>query len=382
MNAPSVRPPRVLHVVESLDRNAVETWLMRMLRHARATGVSVDWTFYCQLDRPGAFEQEARALGAEVIHSPVPLGEKLAFARALRRTVRNGGYEVLHGHHDLVCALYVLATLGLPIRRVVHVHNADEDVLTPNRLKQALYRAPMRRMALAFAHRIVGISNHTLDTFLAGRRRRPGRDLVHLYGVDPDAFRAVHRDRKTLRTSLGVPDDAVLLLFAGRMVPEKNPLFAVDVLAAMRRRNPKVHGLFVGAGSLEAPVRSRAEELGLTPYLRQLGWRDDVPNLMRECDWFILPRPERPMEGFGLAVVEAQLAGLRLLLSRGIPADPLLSTSRYAQLPLAAGPEAWADAALRLLEGPSPCSAHAIAELARSPMAMDAALAELMAIHR
>ena len=87
------------------------------------------------------------------------------------------------------------------------------------------------------------------------------------------------------------------------------------------------------------------------------------------------------MEGFGIAVVEAQLAGLRLMLSRGIPDDPLLPTARVRRLSLAAGAESWAKAAVDLLHEPSPLRSEAFAALKRSPMDMDTALDKLLAIH-
>ena len=40
---------KILHVVECLDRGAVENWLLRMLEHARYDGTPVYWTFYCIL---------------------------------------------------------------------------------------------------------------------------------------------------------------------------------------------------------------------------------------------------------------------------------------------------------------------------------------------
>jgi glycosyltransferase involved in cell wall biosynthesis len=143
-----------------------------------------------------------------------------------------------------------------------------------------------------------------------------------------------------------------------------------------------VAGVFVGSGSLDEAVRSRAEALDLSAHLRVLGWRNDVPDIMAQCDWFILPRPEKPMEGFGIAVVEAQLAGLRLLLSRGIADDPLLSTAIYRRLPLDAGAAVWARAARELWKGPAPSKKAACAALAASPMDMDRALERLMALHR
>src|SRR5215471_13273500 len=80
---------RVLHVVENLGRSAVDSWLVRMLEHAHKKRIDVNWTFYCVLAQPGAMDENARLLGARVIHSPVPLVKKAEFVRELRA-------EVLH----------------------------------------------------------------------------------------------------------------------------------------------------------------------------------------------------------------------------------------------------------------------------------------------
>ena len=373
---------KVLHVVESCDRGAVENWLLRMLEHARNRGVSVDWTFYCILMDSGANESRAEASGARVLHSPAPLARKVEFVRNLSQALRRGGYEVLHCHHDLLSAVYLTASVGAPLRRrIVHVHNADESIPAGSRFKQKMLREPMRLACLQLADRIVGISNHTLDSFLAGRKRRPGHDSVHYYGVDPAAFTNARADRSGFRSRLNLRDDARILLFAGRMVPEKNPVFAVDVLRELRRFEPRAVGLFAGSGSEETRVMDRARELEIDGCVHCLGWRDDVPEIMCCCDWFILPHPEHPVEGFGLVVVEAELAGLRMLLSRGILDDPLLPTACFRRLALADGPVVWAQAAMELLANPAPSRAAAIAALKESPMDMDRALEGLLQLY-
>ena len=373
----------VLHVVENLNNGSVENWLIRMLRRARNSGIDVDWTFYCAVGQPGAKDEEVRALGARVIHSPVPIVRKWAFVRALRAELRRGKFDVLHCHHDLVSAVYLVSAVGLPIsKRIVHVHNADEDVLTPSVLKQFILRPALRRTCLMMADCIVGNSNHTLDTFIAGRGRRPGVNRVHYLGVDSTQFEMAVGDRLKFRRDLGLGENARILLFAGRMSPEKNPVFAVDVLAEMRRLDPETAGVFVGAGSLEEAARRRCAELGVDNAVQFLGWRDDVPEIMCCSDWFILPHPEDPVEGFGLAVVEAQLAGLRMLLSRGILDDPLLPTASFRRLALADGPQVWAKAAMELLQNSTPSRTAALAALRESPFEMDTALNDLVSLHK
>ncbi|MFZ0608435.1 MAG: glycosyltransferase, partial [Xanthobacteraceae bacterium] len=258
-------------MVDNLNVTSVEAWLLRMLGYARKHGIPLDWTFYCTLGE-GTRDAEARALGARLVYAPTPIRQKYAFMKALRSELRQGRYDVLHSHHDLISGVYLLAAAGLPIRRrVVHIHNADESVLTPNAVKQALFRPALRGACLRFADHIAANSNHSLDTFLAGRERRPGKHVVHYYGIDPEPLVNAKPDRAAFRRRHGFADEARIVLFAGRMVPEKNPVFAVDVVAAMRRNDPQVVGLFVGAGSLETAVGERAAALGVGSSIRYLG---------------------------------------------------------------------------------------------------------------
>jgi len=354
-----------------------------MLRHARKTGVDVDWTFYCALGQEGQCDDEVRDLGGRIVRSPVSIAKKVEFAKALRKELKSSRFEVLHCHHDLVSAVYLGAAFGLPIRkRLVHVHNADEGVPVAGEHKAAILRPLLRQTCLSLADKIVGISNHTLDTFLSGRQRRSERDLVHYYGIDPRPFLDVSPDPARFRSDLGLSEDSLVVLFAGRLVPEKNPQFVLEVLNELGNLEPRAVGVIVGSGSEEQALKDRVSELALDDRVHFLGWRNDVAEIMKCSNLFILPRPEQPMEGFGLAVVEAQLAGLRLLLSKGIPDDPLLPGHCSRRLSLAESAEEWARAARSLLNSQPPDREQAARTLAESPMDMDRALADLQCLHQ
>ena len=382
------RAPRVIHIVESLDQGAVENWLLRMLRAGVSSGAPLNWTFYSVLTRPGRHDDEARSLGATVINSPVELDEKFAFMRRLRATLKAGRYDVLHSHHDVVSAVYLASAIGLTIpRRIVHAHNADVHVPTGSARKSALLREPMRQLCLRLADRIVGISRHTLATFLNGRAPSTPRDVVLYYGIDTAPFHAMPPDGIALRRSLGLPFDARLMLYVGRMVSYKNPLFVVDTLADIASAEPNVYALFVGTGPLEDEVRRRAESRGVADRVRVLGWRDDTVGLMQASDVFVFPRTEGGLgdvgiEGLGLVVVEAQAAGLPSLLSRGIPEDAIVLSDLCEMLPLSAGSKAWGDAVRRILARPRPDRAFALAAIESSAFSLDAGLRGLTSLHR
>lgn len=383
----SARPPRVLHVVESLDTGAVENWLLRMLKAGHAFGTDLDWTFFCVLSRPGQFDSLARELGATVIHSPVELGSTLAFMRQLRATIDAGSYDIVHFHHDIVSAVYLVAALGLRVRvRIVHVHNADLHVPTTSRFKIWFLREIMRRTCVQLANRIVGISRHTLATFLGGAAPRPFRDTVVYYGIDTGPFHAEEPDRAAFRKSMSLPEHAKILLFVGRMVNYKNPLFVVDVLAEVARTDPTIYAIFAGEGPLENDVENHAEHLGVGERVRVLGWRNDTVELMRAADVIVFPRVEESLEvgkeGLGLVVVEAQAAGLPAVLSTGIPEDAIVIRDLCEVRSLRDGAAAWAGAITAILSRPRPDSAAALSAMEQSPFALEAGFRSLLALYQ
>lgn len=374
--------PQVLHCVERMHTNAIETWLARMSQYAKCLGMPVGWFYHVQLAERGDIETRSEEISKRVIRSSYSLSQPLLFFHEFYLLCCKQKFDVIHVHADIMSAPYIVAARFAGCKRlIIHVHNADESLPVRGKWKEKLFRPIFRQICLSLGYRIIGISNHTLDTFLANRPRRVGKDRVHYYGIDPVPFLAVRSDRAKFHQELGLAQDVLILLFAGRMVPEKNPLFAVEVFAEMRKRNSRVVAVFVGSGSMEQAVAARANELGIGDSCRFLGWRSDVPEVMTCCDWFILPRPEQPMEGLGIAVVEAQLAGLRLLLSLGIADDPLLPGSVWARLGLCEGAAKWAEEALKLLEKVPPTPQMAAKQLAQSSFDMDFALTDLLSLY-
>jgi hypothetical protein len=116
-----------------------------------------------------------------------PLARKREFFRALRSELRCRNYDVLHCHHDILSAIYLLAGVGIPLRpRIVHVHNADESSPTGNRPKQRLFRQPIRQICLSMADRIVGTSNQYVSR---GTRAPSWTSLGALLPGGPGAIR-------------------------------------------------------------------------------------------------------------------------------------------------------------------------------------------------
>ena len=132
----------------------------------------------------------------------------------------------------------------------------------------------------------------------------------------------------------------------GRLAPEKNHVFLLDVFAYIRQQLPNAVLIMAGRGPLEDELRGKAQRLGLGDSARFLGVCDDVPAVLRAMDVFVFPSTS---EGLAMAAVEAQASGLPCVMSTGVPelARVCAAAKRVA---LDEGAEAWARYAVRAYE--------------------------------
>lgn len=343
---------RIFHVVESLDQQATERWLLMMMERARAVFQDTEWTFFCIHGERGMLDGRAAALGATVIHSRYALSDKKRFLQHLRQALRMSAPDVLHSHHDIVSGLYLLAAVGLGIRRrIVHVHNTSVDAPVRGAIKRAVFNRVLRAICLRQATDIVGVSSPALEAMLGRHAKTSGRDTILHCGIDTNAF-ADRFDRAAFRASMGAREATKMLLFVGRLNEYKNPLFALRVIAKLANRDPAVLGVFAGVGPFDKVLRAEAERIGIGDQVVVLGWRNDVPNLMKAADLLLWPSIEEPMEGLGLGVVEAQAAALPVLMSKAIPEEAIVVPSLVEVVPLSGGIEQWSQAAEKLLSQP------------------------------
>lgn len=220
---------------------------------------------------------------------------------------------------------------------IVHTHNPKTGVI--GRIAARLAGTPVvvntvhglygtdgsrsRRIAYLTLERIAAAcsdfefcqSREDLDTLRALRIIAPERSLHIGNGVDLSVFDSTAVDRRSLRASLGIGDEEVVIGAVGRLVWEKGlrEVFAAAERLAVAR--PQVRFLVVGpldegkADAVPAAVVADLERRGIA---RFLGLRHDVRDLYGVMDIFVLASYR---EGFPRSAVEAAAMGLPLVLT-------------------------------------------------------------------
>jgi len=179
--------------------------------------------------------------------------------------------------------------------------------------------------------------------------------------------------------------DEELVLFAGRHMPDKRPVAAVEALALARERRPGLHGVIVGDGPERARVLARIGELGVDDAVRAPGFveRAELEDLLGRAACVVAPSLR---EGFGMAVVEASAAGTPVVVCEGPDnaAAELVEPGVNGELAADASPQAIAAAVLRVLDaGPALReSAATWFERNRERLSMEQSIAAVERIYR
>jgi len=156
-------------------------------------------------------------------------------------------------------------------------------------------------------------SGYTAAELRGAMRARHGRPVyVRPMGVDADDFAAARRSeqgRRNLVAETGGDERTKLLLYAGRLSPEKNLPLLMEMIGRLEGDfRLVVAGDGPLAGWLENEAKVRAP--GRVRLLGHIGDRAELLELYADCDAFIHPNPREP---FGIAPLEAMAAGLPLV---------------------------------------------------------------------
>lgn len=142
---------------------------------------------------------------------------------------------------------------------------------------------------------------------IAVTRDGAGADRIRVIpnGCDSDLFRL--RDRRSARDELGLAPDTRLLLYVGRLVPEKGLRELLTALTAVRRQDSRLQLAIVGDGPMRAEIQ---ESIGGAGHdgITLLGPRDPpaVANWMAAANVVVLPSYS---EGHPNVLVEALACG-------------------------------------------------------------------------
>ena len=255
-------------------------------------------------------------------------GQLCVFAREVMRTEAGhpeGHYGAVHSHYWLSGQVGALARdrWGVPLVHSMHtMAKVKNAALAVGDSPEPMARVIGEEQVVEAADMLVANTEDEAAQLIELYDAQPDRVEVVHPGVDLSLFRPL--DQAAVRAELGLPLDAYVLMFAGRIQPLKAPDVLLKAVAELLRRRPELRDDLVVpiVGGPSGSGLEHPESLALLTDELRLG---DVvrfvppvaqPTLARWCAAATLVAVPSYNESFGLVAVEAQAAGTPVVAAK------------------------------------------------------------------
>lgn len=130
-------------------------------------------------------------------------------------------------------------------------------------------------------------------------------------GVDTTKFENVDIDIYAKKASIGLPEDSIVGIAMGDVIPRKNYKTAIEAIALTN--NPRIHYVICGRGKQIDELKVLSQQLGIDGQIHFLGFRTDVIELTKMADFFLFASKQ---EGLPRSTMEAMASGKPCIVSK------------------------------------------------------------------
>jgi len=248
------------------------------------------------------------AEGLELIPVAPRTEMDLAAAWRLARVLRRLRPDVIHAHDPHGVAMAALA-------RSLAGPGGEVPLIAARRVDFHLKGHSFSRWKYRQVDCFIAASE-AIRRMLIGDGVAPG-DVVTVHeGIDVD--RVAGAPRANIHQEFWLPADAPIVGNVAALVPHKGQRHLIEAVPIVLRSVPDARFVIVGDGELRGALERRVHELHVEKHVFFAGFRQDVPNLIKAFDLFVM---SSVTEGLGTSLLDAMACGRAIVATTagGIP---------------------------------------------------------------
>lgn len=324
---------KILQYTGAMNRGGAETLLMNIYRNIDRS--KFEFHFITHSKEKSDYDEEIIKLGGKIIYLDKPnLSNLNKFYREFKNIVtKNGPYNAIHTHVQLFNGIVLKAAKNSKINvRISHAHlNGDYNK-----------KNVLRKIYVEFSRYL--INKYSTDkiscSYESGLYLYKSRKFTLLNNaIDIEQFRSNNKIN-ILKKELNLDENCKIITHIGTFKKAKNHEFIINVFKLINDLNKNYKLVLVGRGELEEKIKSMVRDLSLENKVFFLGIREDINDILQSSNVFFMPSI---LEGLPVALVEAQAAGVRCVISDNIPKDCDMGLGLINRLSLSNNISEWVD---------------------------------------
>jgi len=196
-------------------------------------------------------------------------------------------------------------------KTIVTVHGMSGDALFFNPIKKAITTFIIEPITLLIATKVIGVSEFTVNRQIIKLFKHKCVGAIYNFAPNPT------KENSEIRKELGLANEDIIIATVARIVKDKGyHILDEAILKFSSLKNIKF--IIVGNGDYLPEMRLKLTEQVDRKQVFFLGHRDDVQQILKGCDIFVLPTLH---ETLSIALLEASVEGLALIASNtgGVP---------------------------------------------------------------
>ena len=351
------------------DAGGMNIYVLESAQRMAAMGVSVD-IFTRRTDSAQADIVEISP-GVRVRHFDCGHGtltkEQLpihisGLSQEFSRIMRTENYDVIHSHYWLSgkVAMPAAKELGIPLVHTMHTMARVKNLnLAEGETPEPMIRVQGETQVVAAANALIANTDAEGASLVSLYDACP--DIVHVVSPGVDLFTFTPAESRSVsREIVGLPQDALIVSFVGRIQPHKGPEVLIRATSELVKHSPLLrHKLIVnvvgGASGANTEEVDRLKELstwlGIDDVVRFAPPvpRAELPQWYRAADLVIVPSYS---ESFGLVALEAQACGTPVVATAVGGLRTAVADGISGVLVDGHDPKAWSSVISRLLQEP------------------------------
>ena len=305
--------------------DALRAFLLPHVRHLRARGWNVDGAALGVSRDSECIQAFDNLWDVSWSRNPLDPRNFLEAPQRIREIAIRGAYDLVHVHTPVASLVtrYALRRLRMTGRpRVIYTAHGFHFYRGGSMVRNQVFRS-VERLAGLWTDYLVVLNQEDHEAAVRYRLVPPGR-LIRMPGIGVDTAtynpEAVSEtDVASVRRELGLSREQPAFLMIAEFNPGKRHRDALHAFARLKERAAIL--LFAGSGRLMPAMERLATALKIRDRVRFLGYRRDIPTLIRASIATVLPSereglPRSIMESLALAVpaVAADIRGIRDLV--------------------------------------------------------------------
>lgn len=293
--------------------NTINAFLVPHIKYLIEQGHKVD--IACNVIRE--INPELIKLGCDIYNiefqrSPLKKGNYNAYKK-IKKLVVEKNYDLIHTHTPVASFITRLACRNIKGLKILYTAHGFHFFKGAPLINWMVYY-PLELIAARWTDGLITINE--ADYMLARRLNlRKPKAVYKISGIGVDLSRFIpqmEKEKKQLRNKYNYNENEFILFYAAALNYNKHQDLLIDAVSLLKAKIPNIKLLLAGSGNYKTKYEKQVRKLGLEENVEFLGYRTDIPELLRLSDVAVTSSRR---EGLPVNVMEAMATGLPLVAS-------------------------------------------------------------------